>query len=605
MAKKLKVKETASNIYHEFHDYWNIPKEGRHVPYKEYLSVFLGIGGDYALGNVLGYIWFGAGCYLIMNYYNIPLLAFTAIGAFFSLPGYFWAIFDMIVCDNLGFMPKKTEQKMFTVYGISTAIGLAMIILDFSKILPLPVALSDYIATIPGMTLRSVFKIFGAHFLTKGYFGIRNIVMRKMFLPKYGRFKFYFYPSVIPAVICILLICWLPLYDWYANDQAERIWVLHLLFCVYGGFGFTGGATNIAHHISPDPHERMLIRCYPEKLGHIWKSVIAALLPVVTAWTGGITNINTYKYAIPALVIVSTILMFAGMRNIKERIPQPPIEKKKYIPFWDGIAGVMKNKYRWINAISAMIDALGNGGFAVKTILLIYTWRELGLVMAFTEQFIAFVGNPGALLAPWIRKRFQYKTLVVFKRLVFSAQAVAMIVACHFFKDDYFICGLIMFIALALSDMLCSAIKLAEEDMAVRVSDYQMYLSGERLDSFGGVIGWFTGPFSALISLIIPILFYRYGFTSDWDVLFDDDIRTKCIIVSVAFDLAGHILCCLPYLFFWDYTDEKHAEVIRTLEERAAAAEAELLSETMEKAAEPVSAETKAVSVGAETPQTE
>ena len=579
MAKKINIKETASNIYHDFHDHWNIPKEGRHVPYKEYLSVFLGIGGDYALGNVLGYIWFGAGCYLIMNYYNIPLLAFTAIGAFFSIPGYFWAIFDMLVCDNLGFMPKKTERTMFTVYGLSTAFGLALVVFDFAKIIPFPIELLEYIETLPGMTLRSVLKIFGAHFLTKGYFGIRNIVMRKVFLPKYGRFKFYFYPSFIPAVICILLICWLPLYDWYATDQAERIWILHLLFCIYGGFGFTGGATNIAHHISPDGHERMLIRCYPEKFGHLFKSIIAALLPVVTAWTGGITSINTYKYAIPGLVIFSTVLMYSGLRNIKERIPQPPIEKKKYIPFWDGIAGVIKNKYRWINAISGMIDALGNGGFAVKTILLIYTWRELGIVMSLTEQFIAFVGNPGAFMAPWIRKRFQYKTLVVFKRLVFSAQSVAMIFACYFFKDDYFVCGLIMFIALAVSDMLCSAIKLAEEDMAVRVSDYQMYLSGERLDSFGGVIGWFTGPISALISLIIPVLFYRYGFTSDWDVLFNDDIRTKCIIVSVAFDLAGHILCCLPYIFFWDYTDEKHAMVIKTLEERAAAAEAELIAE--------------------------
>ncbi len=597
MSKFTKAKSTVSSVYHEFRDHWNIPAEGKHVPYKEYLSVFLGIGGDYSLGNVLGYVWFGAGCYLIMNYYNIPLLTFTAISAFFSLPGYFWAIFDMIVCDNLGFMPKKAERNMYTVYGISAILGLAMVVLDFSTILPIPIELSDYIATIPGMTMRSVFKIFGAHFLTKGYFGIRNIVMRKVFLPKYGRFKFFFYPSVIPCIIVILLICWLPLYDWYANDQAERIWILHLLFCVYGGLGFTGGATNIAHHISPDPHERMLVRCYPEKIGHLFKSIMTALLPVVTAWTGGLTNINTYRYAIPALVILNTVLMYAGLRNIKERIPQPPLEKKKYIPFWDGIDGVMKNKYRWINAISAMIDALGNGGIAMKTIIFIYTWREMGLIMTIGEQLISFVGNPGAFMAPWIRKKFQYKTLVVFKRLVLAAQSVATIVACYFFKDNYFVSGLIMFLALAISDMLCSAIKLAEEDMAVRVSDYQMYLSGERLDSYGGVINWFTAPVSALISLIIPILFYRYGFTSDWDVLFDSDIRTKCMIVAVAFDLVGHLLCCLPYIFFWDYTDEKHAEVMRVLQERADAAEAELAAEQAAAAGQQNSTEGQTVEV--------
>ncbi len=579
MSKKLNVKATASNIFHEFRDHWNIPAEGKQVPYKEYLSIFLGIGGDYSLGNVLGYIWFGAGCYLIMYYYNIPILAFTAIGAFFTLPGYFWAIFDMIVCDNLGFMPKKTERTMFTVYGLSTAFGLALVVFDFAKILPIPVELSDYIATLPGMTVRSVLKIFGAHFLTKGYFGIRNIVMRKIFLPKYGRFKFYFYPSFIPAVICILLICWLPLYEWYANDQAERIWILHLLFCIYGGFGFTGGATNIAHHISTDSHERMLVRCYPEKLGHIFKSVLEILIPIVTALTGGLTNINTYKYAIPFLVIVNTVLMYTGLRNIKERIPQPPIEKKKYIPFWDGIHGVIKNKYRWINAISGMIDALGNGGLPGQTLILLCTWREQGVIMVIVKQIVAFGGNPGALLAPWIRKRFQYKSLVIFKRSVLACQSAITIIACSVFADDYFVGGLIMVIAWIITDALISAVKLAEEDMAVRVSDYQMYLSGERLDSFGGVVNWFTAPFSALISLIIPILFYRYGFTSDWDVLFVDDIRNKCAIVATAFDLVGHILCCLPYLFFWDYSDEKHEKVIKTLEERAAAAEAELIAE--------------------------
>lgn len=132
---------------------------------------------------------------------------------------------------------------------------------------------------------------------------------------------------------------------------------------------------------------------------------------------------------------------------------------------------------------------------------------------------------------------------------------------------------------LCIGDALASGLKLAEEDMNVRINDYQMYLSGERLENYAGVIGWFTSPISALISLIIPLLFYRYGFTSDWDVLFVDSIRTKCMIVGVAFDLVGNLLCCLPYLFFRDYTDEKHAEVMQALSERADAAELEAIKE--------------------------
>jgi hypothetical protein len=260
--------------------------------------------------------------------------------------------------------------------------------------------------------------------------------------------------------------------------------------------------------------------------------------------------------------------MFKGLGSIQERIPQPPVEKKKYIPFWEGINGVMKNKYRWINALSGMIDALGNGTVGIQDMILIFTWREQGLVMVLVKNLIKFVGNPGAFLAPWIRKRFSFKALVVFRRMVMAGQSVGFIIACTVFKKDYFISGLIMLLSILICDALNSAIGLAMNDMNVRVNDYQMYLSGERLEGYGGVVNWFTNPISALISLIIPILYYKVGFSSDYDILFSDDIRMLCIVIGVAFDLVGHILCALPYLFFWDYTDEKHDKVIKVLEKR-------------------------------------
>lgn len=571
-SKKIGIK----SIFSDFREHWNIPAEGRYVPYKEYISVLFAVGGDYALSRVLGYLAFGTGCYLIMYYYEIPILTFTVISAFFMIQGYFWSIMSMVVNDNLGFLPKKTEKAFYTLYLFFTGLGILFLIFDFSRIIPFPAALTDYVNKLPGINMKSALKIFAAHWLVTGYGGARNIFIRKRFLPKFGRYKLFAYPNVIPCMIIVLLICWLPL---YRNPLTERIWQLFLLFQLYGMYSYLGGASSISNTISPNPHERMLVRCYPEKLSHLFNSVIAFLIPVLTAYTGGLTNINTFRYVIPIMMMLCTVLMFGGLGSIQERIPQPPIEKKKYIPFWDGIRGVMKNKYRWINAISGMIDALGNGGLAVKTIILIYTWRELGLVFSLTEMLVSFVGNPGAFLAPWIRKHFQYKSLMIFKRLVFAAQSAGYIAACYFFEDNYKLCGAIMLVSLCIGDALASGLKLAEEDMNVRINDYQMYLSGERLENYAGVIGWFTSPISALISLIIPLLFYRYGFTSDWDVLFVDSIRTKCMIVGVAFDLVGHLLCCLPYLFFWDYTDEKHAEVMQALSERADAAELEAIKE--------------------------
>ena len=555
------------SFFGEFKDHWNVPAEGKYVPYKEYLSVFLGVGGDYALQRVLNYLSFGTGCFLVIFYYEIPVLTFSIIAAFFMVQGYFWGIINMIINDNLGFLPKKTERKFYILYLFFTVFGLVFLIFDFSRVLPIPQRAVNYLESFPGINLRNTLKIFGAHWLVTGYGGARNIFIRKRWLPKLGRYKLFAYPNVIPAMICVLLICWLPLYE---KPLYERVWMLYTLFSIYGMFAYTGGASSISNTISPDPHERMLVRCYPEKLSHLFNSVVVvSVLPLLAStFTGDITNINTYRYIIPIMMMLCTLLMFSGVGSIKERIPQPPIEKKKYIPFWDGINGVIKNKYLWINAVSGLIDTLGNGSLAVKDIILIYTWRERGIIYVIIQNLISMMGNPGAFLAPWIRKRFQYKTLVLFKRLVLAGQCLGYICAFYFFKDNYFMSGLIMLISLCIGDMLKSALDLADADMNIRLKDYQMYLSGERLENYQGVVGWFTGPFGAIISLIIPILFYRVGFTSDYDILFVDDIRSKCMIIGMAFDLIGHLLCIIPYALFWDYTDEKHSKVIKILEER-------------------------------------
>ena len=567
MSNTSKAKGAVKSFFQQFIKHWNVPAEGRYVPYKEYFWVFLAVGGDYSLKRVLNYISFTTACYLVIFYYEIPILTFSVITALFLVQGYFWNLINMMVADNLGFLPKRTERSLYALYLTFAALGVLFLVLDFSAILPIPESLENYVSSFPGINMKCLFKLFGAHWLNVGYGGARSIFIRKRWLEKLGRYKIFAYFNVIPCMILVVLICWLPLYD---NALTDRVWQIYLLFQLYGIFTYTDSASNISSTISPNPHERMLVRCYPEKLSHLTNTVfVVTLLPMLaSALTGDITNINTYRYIIPIVMMICTVIMFAGLGQIKERIPQPPLEKKKYIPFWDGIHGIIRNKYIWIKAIDELIDALGNGGLAIKDIILIYTWREKGIIYVIVQNLVSMMGDPGAFLAPWIRRKFQYKTLVIFKRLVFAGQSAGYILACWLFKDNYFMSGLVMLISLCIGDALTSALKLADDDMAVRLKDYQMYLSGERLENYQGVKEWFTGPFKTIISLIIPILFYRVGFTSDYDILFVDDIRAKCMMIGVAFDLAGHILCCVPYLFFWDYTDEKHEKVIDVLEER-------------------------------------
>lgn len=554
-------------FFHNVKTYWKTPPPGKYVPYREYLSIFGAVGGDYTLQHLNSFLSFGMGCYLVAFYYQIPLLTFSAINTFFLAVSYFWNILSMGVDANLGFLPKKVERKYFAVYLSFTALGLLMLILDFSALLPQSVG-AALDSKWPGLDAFSIFKIFGAHFLVNGWGGFRSIVIRKLLLKKLGRYKLFAYSNIVQGVVVAMLICWLPL---YRQPMTERVWKLFLLFQLYGMFSFVGHTQRAALNISPDQQERLFVNAYPIKISHILQNIVGFILPAVAGalFTGGIMDLNMYRYLLPGFFIVSAVIMFISLGKIKERIPAPPIEKKEYFSFWTCIDGILKNKYLWINNAVNLFDSLGNGMLSVKTILLIYTWRETGLLYSVAELALKFSGTPGQFLAPWIRKRFQFKTLMVFSQIVNILRSGVFIVALFFLGTHHLLCGILLFVAQFVGDALTSSLKIARDDMNIRVSDYQMYISGERFEGYQGIIEWFTRPITSLVGLIIPLMFVGAGFTSDWDVLFMDDVRIKCMIIGIAFDLAGYILMMLPYIFFWDFTDEKHVQIMKELQERA------------------------------------
>ncbi len=592
MAKEKAKKK--NNIFKEMKKYWNTPDEGKYVPYKEYFSIFAAVGGDYTLKYLQSFLAFGTTCYLIAHYYEIPLLTFSAINVFFIASTYFWNLLTMGVDANLGFLPKKIEQKYNAVYLTFAVLGLLMLIFDFSFILP------DGVANIldtrwKGINSFNIFKIFGAHFLANGWSGFRNILIRKKLLKKLGRYKIFAYANVIQCIIVVILICQLPLYKLPLTD---RVWTLYLLFQLYTIFNYVGFTQSVADNISPNPQERLYVRSFPVKISHFVQNIVNVLLPTIAGvmFLDGVKDIGTLRYLMPVFFVVSSGVMFIGLRKIKERIPMPPIENREYLSFWHCVSGIFKNKYLWITQIATLLDSLGNGMLDMKRILLIYTWRETGLFFSIAEIVYKMSGNPGQFLAPWIRKRFQYKQLIVFKYVVLALRNGVYILAILFLGNSHFLCGLAIYIAMLVSNTLEAAVGIAQDDTKIRVTDYQMYISGERLEEYQKIISWFTTPITTLVSLIVPLMFYRVGFTSDWDVLYMGDVRVQCMIIGLCFDLAGYVLMTLPYLFMWDFTDEKHAHIMEVLKQRAEAGNTAAEGTPAEAQTDSVNTQTVAVS---------
>ncbi|MBR2410419.1 MAG: MFS transporter [Clostridia bacterium] len=570
-------KETLQNFFTEVKTHWKTPAEGKYVPYKEYLNIFFAVGSNYTASKVLEYIYFATGCFLIMHHYKLPYLTFSIISIINMPLGYVTALIWWFVCDNLGFLPGKTEKKLYGVYIGMVIFGLSCIFFDYSTLFDANSKFIIFLNSLEGMSATACFKVFGTHFLYSGWVGARNIFWRKKLIPKFGRYKYSLYSDVIPKCIVVILIGWLPIYE--IADVSTRVWAANLLFAIYGVFGFGNVLETTTQSISPNPTERILVRTYPVKLSHFLQTIMTIVIPALVGtlkdeWA----DINFFRWVIPGVFIFCAALTMICAGSIKERIPQPPLEKKVNIKFWDGMFGVLHNKYRWINTMVGLLDSLGNGMLAFTSILYLYTFRLSGLPYSILTLLISFAGTPPDLLTPYFLKRFSYKQIMIFYQLTRAFGNGALVLAIWFCGDNLILCGSLCVIVMFLMEMTKTVPTSAGHDMNVKINDYQMYLSGERLESFSGIFGWFTGPITSFVGLIIPLLLLSYGFNSNWDILFLDEARLKIVVVPLLIDVVGFFLMTIPYLF-WDYDANKQNKVMQVLKRRAEVTERKALEE--------------------------
>lgn len=564
MAGNSKVKGFFSNIK----EHWNEPdrEKGNYIPFKEYLTVFFGVGMNYSVSTPLSYLGFTASCFLIMYHYKLPYLAFSVI-ALIGLPlSYLWSLLSWVVNDNLGILEKKTEKKFLTFYGIIAILGLSMIIFDASKIMPL--SLAKVLNGINGVSARSFLKIFAIQLFANSYGGFRNILWRKKLVPKYGRYKFELYANYFQKSIMIILVGWLPIYN--IKNVEDRMWMAYLMFIIFDMFPFNNVIENCTQNISPNPNERMMIRTWPVKLSHFVRNVFDVIVPLFGI---AFDDIRFYKFVIPAVFIPMGALTLFATRNINERIPQPPLEKKQRVSFWYGISQVMKNKYNWLNTISSLIDSLGNGMISMANVMYFYSFRMYTQCVAYglMKTLMSFNSTPLSFVSPYFVKRFSYRSLKIVKQIVLAVTAVGEMLCIMLFPTRQNMSGITIFICEFIRGFATSIPNVADADMGIRKNDYQMYLSGERLESSSGVFSWIISPVTTFVSLIIPVIILKSGFNSNWDVLFIDSARFSIVAIPLAFDFAGFVLMIIPYLF-WDFNNPQHKYVMEVLKQREALA---------------------------------
>ena len=549
---------------HEVKAHWNTPRPGFDMPYKEWGWSTLCNAFDGTHGAMFGFLSFSTSCYLIMRYYQVDTIDFMVINLIGAPLGYLWSILGWGITDNLGRMEKRTERKLIAVYSAAIVVGLSFIIFT-------PVSFGESF-------IQGFGKIFGIQVLLSGYNAIRDLILRKYLIPKYGRFKFWPY---VNAPLRIIATCFLLFWDFKQYNYGDMLWRLHLVFSLHSGRNTAGYVENMYKFSTTNNDERLFLECYPVKIGGLLKNIIADwTVPILAMQFGGPENIRTMRYLYFPIAIAALAAVLISVPKMRERLPQPPIGKKVTFSFWEGVTGVLRNKYRWITMISGIFDFLGVGARLARDCIWFYMLRMTDGVWFVLLRTVCDLYNiPAEFLAPFIIKRFDFKKLYMVSRGIAVICDIFELLAVIFCNNQSVVTLAVALLILNfISGLLTGANGKATNNMGLKINDYQMWLSGERLESFSGIFGWIQAPLTYLIGLIVPLLYRTYGLTSDYDVLFNQSVRIKVWVFGAILCIVGDIVCIIPYSFF-NYSNRKHDQIMEEQKERTEAAWAEAEAE--------------------------
>ncbi len=527
--------------------YWNHPKEGNYISNKELFLLCIGGSGGTGVGNVLGYISFAASSFLVGAVYGISfrdIFVKDLLGLLF----FFFSILTMTIIDNLGRPPKKTMRLIHIICAACVALGVGCLFIPAArteKILPaFPQIMATYF----------LFNVFSVYY---------HVFLFRTLAKKYGKFRTWVLVGSTPTIVTILLMGFLPIKN---LDYATKLWVVNLLFSFFGLFSnFHGQKGNIMNLMTPNAQERTKIRTWEMFVSGAVGGLFMVLLPIFADLVGGLNNIKTYQFIIPAGVLICTPMVLVQVFGLKERVIVEENHKPS-VSMKEGMKEVLKNKYFWITNISGWINNIQSGAIAILNVMVVYSLRQdylLGILTGLSGCF-ATVGLPfvpGALKR-WGKKK-TYLIMSFLQVLSFGVQILGV----------YTNSIIILFLGLGSINFFNIFSSMACDLMTPDIWDYQQYVSGERLESSSGIFGILFNPLNRVLCLIVPAVYAMIGFTSEWNILYFDDTRNQVFLWTIILMVAAKVLSAIPY-FFYDLSEAKHAKIIEELKARAARASA-------------------------------
>ncbi len=546
---KAEIINTVKGLPSYVKEHWNKPNEGEYLTLKEMAAYTLTQGGSYVFLTASGIISFSAGyfCGAVMG---IAAIDFSIINIISTIVGYvlmFMNPINVLIYENHGVLTKKMKIFAHLSFAGKLLVGIACYFLPQGM----------FESVINGLP-----QLVGNMLVTGAIWDYFHWFVRRKFCAKYGRFKPFVLLCGIPSAILISAIPYLPVQN---MTYTNKLVILHFAFTLMSYFynNYTGVNTLVTF-MTPNSQERQKLHSIAPIISGFFSSVVGMLLPILITTTGGYLSLTTYKVFIPIFTISGAIISLLAV-FCKERIIEPPVEKRAKVTFFKGAKNVLKNKYFWITKVSNVIGQwhglVGN---------LLSWWFVYSLRM---EWFSGVAANIvvagmtfGNILCPILTKRFQKRNILISFRGVTILTVLLIALAV---KMENII---IFMVAMFLKNTIAPIVDGVNVGLNADILTYHQWKYGERADSMSGVFDWFLNPVNVAIGYIMPWMLSMIGFTSDWDVLFDSTILNNVFSLYTWGSVIGLVLLTVPFVFY-DLTREKHDMCVKELQERVKALE--------------------------------
>lgn len=374
---------------------------------------------------------------------------------------------------------------------------------------------------------------------------------------KYGKFRPYLLLTGIPAAVFICLMAFIPNTISYQMKciLVCGIYTLAMLFQSVYALAFT----SLAQVLTPDSEERTGLLSISQFIYSLGPSIVNIVLPIFAGFfAGGMKGFTAYRVIFPVFSVIGIALSVWTFRDTREKIVVPKSYVAK-VKFTEGMKSLYGNRHFWLFYLYNILGSMKYGIGSILGWYCIYVIQSDAL-LGVMNAVIGTASVPGMLLAPLFAKKLGKKRCLIIFNLVRAIFTLLML----FTSDSpVLFLGSLYLATLAIGGdgVICASI-------TADIFDYQQWKTGQRLEGFITQFGGMLVTGAGLVTgLILPYFFEHYGLETNYDVLFEQAIRTPIFNVMIISTLISCLLAIVPILFY-NLTEKRQKEIAAELLER-------------------------------------